>query len=288
MPILPNGVTSEVAAPSGGSPRGWTFISTGIECWRKLAFQHVFGLIPYKKADALLLGAAYHLFQEGKSMAEVVRAFPDHAVDGHILFLRRQKGPPLPKLGASVIVEKEFTIFGGLMTSKPDRIEQRNGKPIVRDFKSAATFSEHDDEYWNADGGILGECIAAGTDKAIVDIVRKYEGKSGPDTKLVEVTLTPEKEHALLNVVKQFWADFEWRTKEVAKRKELTAYSQNLKACVGKYGPCPYYARCWKKGKPESMHFKLVEPNRRWANHAGGIDWQKALDKAFDVGRKLV
>lgn len=186
------------------------------------------------------------------------------------------------------IIEKEFDIFDGLMTSKPDRIEtQKNGRVVVRDFKTASQLSENDEENWNVDGGILGECMAGQTDTAIVDIIVKYEPKSGNGIKLVTVTLTPEKQVALHDTVAQFWADAQWRTKEAAKLGSLQPFSKNLKACSGKYGLCPYYARCWGKGKPESMLYRFsAEKPWRWALHAGGIKWQKALETVYTKLKK--
>lgn len=278
MPILPNGASFQSSSIAGGSPRGWSFISTALTCWRWWALRYVFGLRPAETADALLLGSAYHAFMEGKSEAEVTREFPEHASDAKQLFERRKKGPPLPA-NSEVVIENEFSIFDGLMTSKPDRIERHAGKTIVRDFKTSSFFSENDEDSWGIDGGILGECVAANTDTALVDIVLKYQPKTGPGVKVVKVTLTPEKHGALRSQVDQFWTDAEWRVKTAAKLKTLDAFSQNLKGCIGKYGPCPYYARCWKRGQPESMMYRLPEqPPRNWATYGPGITWGKALE----------
>lgn len=295
MPILPNGSSTKVEAPSGGSPRGWTFISTSIECWRKWAFRHVYGLYPVETSDALLLGSAYHALMEGKTLQEVSAAYPKHVGTAVELQRRRLAGPPLPA-NSEAVIEKEFNIFNGLMTSKPDRLEKQNGKVIVRDFKTASSFSDSDEEAWGADGGILGECIAGKTDTAIVDIVLKYQPKSGGGVKLVTVKLTKEKELVLKETVRNFWQQAEERVKQAAKPGKgdlnavlANAFPQQLKSCVGKYGKCPYYARCWQKGTADSMLYRSSdEPPFRWAKHAGGIDWQKHLDKAYELGKKGV
>jgi len=293
MPILPNGTTKTFKPPTGGSPRGWSFISTSIECWRKWAYRYVFNLFPVKVHDALNLGSAYHALMEGKTLEEVAKLFPDHVTDAKTLQDRRMKGPPLPA-NSEAVIEQEFELFDGLMTSKPDRIEKSNGKTIVRDFKTASSLSENDEMAWNVDGGILGECLAAETDTALVDIVLKYQPKTGSGVKVVIVKLTDEKRDILHATVRDFWEQAEQRTKLLARMKGKTvdldhAFPRQLKSCVGKYGPCPYYARCWSKGSMESMQYKLVEDApRKWAEYGAGLSWQKALDTAFAVGKKDV
>lgn len=301
MPILPNGSTTTFKAPTGGSPRGWSFISTGLDCWRRWFLQYVFGLYPMKPPDALELGAAFHLFMEGKSEAEVRAAFPSHVIEAKRLAeVRQTKGPPLPK---AVSVEKEVVIFDGYMTSKPDRIEVRNGKRVVRDFKSSAFFSEKDDEAWNVDGGILGECIAGETDEAIVDITTKRERaadskSTGPEVKVVKVTLTPTKETALKQVVRDFWASAQERVRQLAAGVTSAplewldqAAPKNIRACVGKYGLCPYYARCWGR-PPESMLYRLSEkPPDRWVDMKEGPQprtWRQGRKSALDMVREAL
>lgn len=299
MAILPNGSTTTFKESSGGSPRGWSFIGVGLDCWRRWFLQYVFGLYPVKKAEALELGAAFHLFMEGKTTEEVARAFPEHAVEAKRLAEVRLKGPPLPK---ATSVEEEFVIFGGYMTSKPDRIEVRDGKRVVRDFKTSAFFSDKDEESWNVDGGILGECVAGETDEAIVDITSKRERKegstsSGPDVKVVTARLTPKKRAALERLVKQWWREAERRVTQLAEELSSAPVerhgelfddyaTQNLRNCVGKYGVCPYYARCWGK-PPESMLYRLTEePPKRWATMKQGpqpMKWKWGKKVALDV-----
>ena len=298
MPILPNEVKS-FKAPTGGSPRGWTFISTGLNCWRSFFYRYIVGLFPVKPADALLLGSAYHLFHEGEDFKTVEGKFPGYALEAQKMFdLRMQKGPPMPGVGdEAVVVEKEFSIFGGLMTSKPDRIEGKGASVIVRDFKSAMTFSENDELMWNTDGGIIGECIAGKTSKAIVDIQKKVKPREdgslpdGPYTKIVTVRLTDEKVEALKTSVEFFWQELEARvlyvSTDVNGGSLNTHFPKNLKGCVGKYGPCPYYARCWKRGSAESFLYKHAGPPRNWAKYKPAVKYMKALDKVAEMGMKL-
>lgn len=275
MPITPNGSQSgPIRESTGGSPRGWTFISTGLDCWRAFFLKYVFGLYPVKKADALGLGAAFHLYMEGKGAPEVQKAFPEYALEAAKLAERRRtRGPPMPK---ATSVEEEFTILGGMMTSKPDRIEKHDEKVVVRDFKTSMFFSEKDDEVWNVDVGILGECVAAGAKEALVDITVKRDKVSGPAVKVVKVTLTDSKLEAVERLVESFWEQLEDRVTRLAaadgpSRDHLNEKApQNLRACVGKYGPCAYYARCWGK-PPESLLYRLTEkPPRRWIDFPMG------------------
>ena len=296
MPITPNGEENApdvqlVPAPSGGTPRGWTFIGTGFECWLKWAYKYVFGLSPAKKSPALDLGSAYHMLMEGKSFEETEAAFPGFITEAKRLFEVRKKGPPLPP-NTKAIIEKAFSIFDGRMTSKPDRIEKSGNRHLARDFKTAFTHSEHDELVWNVDGGILGECIAADTDTALVDIVTKRENAS-VGTKIVTAKLTPTKRFVLEQMVDAFWQQAEERTKQLAKVKKPTredvfkAFMPNLKGCVGKFGPCPYYQRCWGQ-PPESMLYKHTEPPREWAEFSPVIKWRKALDTAYAKAKGVV
>lgn len=216
-----------------------------------------------------MLGAAFHLFMEGKGRNEVAAEFPGQVEEAERLAnLRRTRGPPLPK---QAIVEQEFTIFDGKMTSKPDRIETVQGKPIVRDFKTAAFFSERDNESWNVDVGILGECIAAETDTALVDITVKRENPAGQPVKVVKVTLTPAKAVAVKQLVDDFWQQLEARLTELAKRwRPDESVPRNPAACVGKYGSCPYYARCWGQ-MPQPLLYQLTPtPPDRWVDFSQG------------------
>lgn len=289
MTIKANGA-ADFKAPTGGSPRGWSFIGSASECWTRWAYRYVYGLYPATTPDYFDLGSAYHALQEGKTVDEVKALYPEHLEEAQRLLKQRQKGPPLPPAKS---IEETVVLFGGLMTSKPDRVEQSGTRTIVRDFKTAAMFSKNDEQAWGVDGGILGECIAGETDTALVDIVSKQYDAKVP-TKIVTVKLTPEKRTALERTVKQFWGEAEQRTRSVAAAKPtrdlvLSVYTQNLKGCVGKYSVCPYYARCWERGSQASMLYKQsTEPPRNWAEFKPAISWRKALDTAYSKTKGLV
>ena len=296
MPILPNGVKNFTPQPEGGSPRGNTFISAFLGCWRAGGLRYIAGLIPVTPSEALMTGIAYHALLEGDSEEEVRAAHPEYAVEAIKMFKERLKGPPLPS-DESVIIEKEFSIFGGLMTSKPDRIEGKGENRRVRDFKTSAMFREDDELAWNIDPGILGECIAGKTTKAIVDIQKKYAPEKNKDgtpydgktTKIVTVHLTPEKHEALEVMVRGFWDELERRVKATAEGGDPKfTFPKSLKGCVTRYGLCPYYARCWQKGKSDFFLYKLTEqPPDRWALYPPKVKWLKELAAAAKVLRKL-
>ena len=263
MAILARG-TVATNTEVGGSPRGWTFIHTAV-CWHRWALRYLVGVFPAATKDYFDLGAAYHLFMEGKSVAEVAAAFPEQVTVAQELHTARMKGPPL---GRAVAMEREHVIFGGLMTSKPDREEgPADVATAMRDYKSSANFSDNDDINWNVDPGIVGELVAAKVTKGIVDIVSKRVGND-KRVKLVEVTLTPAKATWLMMMVYDFWNSLAERLKseacDNASTPESTAFPRNMGACVGKYGACEYYARCWGK-PPESLLYKVgAKPPRNW------------------------
>lgn len=264
MPILPPG-TKKPALEVGGSPRGWSFIGTGLSCWRKWAFKYLVGLNPAATKDYFDLGSAYHALMEGRGTSEVMRMYPNHieaAVE--LQQARLKKGPPLSE---ALAVEREHILFNGKMTSKPDREEEGR----IRDFKTAMTFSDNDEAAWNVDPGILGECLAAGVSEGIVDIVSKRVD-SDKRVKLVTVKLTAEKVHALQSMVNDFWETLERRVKKAAGSPvpaAPNAFPMALNACVGKYGKCDYYDRCHGK-PPESMLYRLSEtPPRLWMTGRG-------------------
>jgi len=292
MAIIPNGSKSFVA-PTGGSPRGWSFIGAALDCWSRFAKRYVYGLYPLITPDYFDLGSAYHALQEGKSEAEVGRLYPEHLVEAKRLVAVRAKGPPMPPL-SKVVAEKELPIFGGLMTSKPDRIEKSGTRHIVRDFKTSFMFSKNDEQHWGVNGGLLGECIAGDTDTALADIVTKREDAQ-VGTKMVTVKLTPDKRAVLEYTVQRFWKDLEARTKLLAKAKKPTpqhvmeAFTPNMNACVGKYSVCAYYARCWEKGTAESMQYVMSEkPPRNWAEYKPVITWREQLDAAYEKTKRMV
>jgi hypothetical protein len=273
MPIRPNGYQElpeppktkrRGNAPEGGSPRGWSFISDWYKCQRLWMFKHLIGLVstvPRKGTDPRRLGSAYHGLLEGRSKEELLEKYPDVMEEAVKHYTARMRSRvPIPE---AEVVEEVVRIFAGKMTSKPDRIEKTlNGKPVVRDYKTSAFFSEYDDLTWGVDGGILGECIAAGASTAIVDIQRKWdnarEASPNANTKLVTVRLTPQKEEALRLMVDDFWDAVEGAMRR-AKTQGAEPFRKNLTGCVGKYGPCPYYARCWGGAPTEALAYRDSE-----------------------------
>ncbi|MDE2022387.1 MAG: hypothetical protein KGI71_05765, partial [Patescibacteria group bacterium] len=299
---LPEGAAAEPSDGSmaGGTPRGWTLISSE-ECARRLFLRYVIGLYKAEPQDHFSVGSSYHAFMEGKSAAEVEKVFgKKHATEGaRLANIRRTQGAPLAQATA---VEKQSTILGGLMTSKPDREELVNGKRVVRDFKTAMMLSsrvdgvDKDERYWNVNGGIIGECLAADTDTALVDIVRKTPGS--PSTKLVVVKVDRRKAEALKAHAAEFWRQLEERLGELAGKDRVIAkwvlkqmdekalrearellnatFPPSLTACVGKY-ECDYYDRCFGS-PPASLMFKLgATVPRKWVP-----EWMAKLVEKFD------
>jgi hypothetical protein len=270
MPIVPNGSVRAVSV--GGSPRGWTFISNA-KCWRRWAWRYLIGFLPANVKVYFDLGSAYHALMEGQSQGTVQAAYGHVFEEAQELAYTRQDGPPL---GHATAVEQEYAIFGGKMTSKPDReeTESKDGKgpaTRMRDFKSAMRFSDYDEEAWNVDGGIVGELIAAGVEKGIVDIVLKYV--AAKRVKLVPVTLTKAKADALEALVDDFWETLERRVRKAAggsAKDAPRAFPPNLSECVGKYGPCDYYARCWGKPPESNLYSLSPAPPRRWVTGRNG------------------
>ncbi len=264
MKIVPKGETAH-SGTVGGSPRGWSFLSSAA-CPHRWALRYLVGLFPVTTKNYFNEGSAYHGLHEGQSEAEIEERYGKEALNvGKRLKLLRDKGAPLP---TPLEVEVEHVLFKGLMTSKPDRVEDGEPKRI-RDFKTAFQFSEHDDAMWNVDPGIVGEMVAGGTDIGVVDIVSKREGKDGQPVKeplkLVHVRLTPAKLKALESMVKDIWTELTGRLRDAAEGKPLEkAFPRRMNHCVGKYGACEYYNRCWGKA-PESLLYKFgAKAPRRW------------------------
>ncbi len=292
MSIASNGNKGVVPTLTGGSPRGWSFIGAASECWTRWAYRYVYGLYPMETPEYFDLGSAYHALQEGKTLEEVTALYPRQVEEAVELIEKRKKGPPLPRTVQSI--EKEVAIFGGLMTSKPDRVERSGSRTIVRDFKSAGFFSKNDDAAWNTDGGILGECIAGRTDTALVDIVSK-SATTAPFVKIVTVKLNSQKQKVLERTVKDFWFTAEEKVTELESRASATrddvleTFGQNLKGCVGKYSVCPYYSRCWDRSSMAGMMFRqATKPPRNWADYKPKISWRAMLDNVYDSTKGLV
>lgn len=273
MPILTNAQKAEASNDIpyvGGSARGWTFISTGLICWWRFLLRYIVGIVENVRPPYFDVGSVMHALHEGIPREKLAEEFQEPAVfaEGEKLYdLRKRAGPPLPK---AVAVEETFAIFGGLMTSKPDRIEEFG----IRDFKSSLFFSKNDQAAWTVDGGIIGEAIAGDMNVAIVDITSKSAARSEEDgkvpsspVKIVTVTVKDTHRKALERLVHNFWTQLEHKLVETQNVKERTLeeiFPRNLLGCVGKYGPCPYYARCWGI-PPDSLMYTKAHGTDRWA-----------------------
>lgn len=259
------------AAPSGGTPRGNSFISAAASCWWLWALRYLGGIVPTKARPPLDFGSAYHAVLEGQDV-EAIRAWAPDYVDAAVALVaqRRREGPPLPSPTA---IEETHTIFEGLMTSKPDREELVDGKRVVRDFKTTMRFSKTDEAYWAIEPGIIGEMVAHDTDTALVDVIRKLPGTDS-NVRIFTVRLTPQKKAALQGAVVDFWQQVLWRLSRVKKRPtEATireVFPKQLKSCVGKYGPCDYYERCWGTGLGHLLY--ETRPRSAWAKEPVKLD----------------
>lgn len=270
MPITKDSAPT-AAPPPGGTPRGNTFLSLAASCWWAWALKYLAGIVPVKTRDALNFGSAYHAVLEGQDI-EAIRAWAPDFVDAakRLADRRLKEGPALPEAHA---IEKTHSIFDGLMTSKPDREE--NG--AVRDFKTAMMFTKHDDAYWDVEPGIIGEMVAQGVRRAVVDVMRKENGRSengssaSSPNRIFHVELTDKKEEALRLAVEDFWRQLLWRLERVQKAKGdrssavRAAFPKQLKSCVGKYGLCDYYDRCWGKGLEMLLYKKKEGFDHSWA-----------------------
>lgn len=259
------------SAPPGGSPRGNTFISTGLDCWWRFALRYIARIYPTTLPEYLVLGSAYHAFLEGTEEALIATWYgTDVTATAKRLYEKRLKdGPPL---GAALAVEQTHEILGGQMTSKPDREEAG----LVRDYKTAMMWSKHDQQHWDIEPGILGEMVAAGVKRALVDVVKKEKSEADAEkegeVKVFTVELTDAKAEALKNHVADFWWQLRARLERAAKGTKGTekatlaaAFPKNLKNCIGKYGICAYYQRCWGKGATAFLFVTRDDEERRWA-----------------------
>jgi hypothetical protein len=260
MPISPPG--KKTTTFIGGSPRGWTFIKTA-QCWYRWFLRYFLGLVEVYTPEYFDVGSAFHALMEGRSKESVALEYPDVMKEAERLHeLRLTKGPPLPPATA---IEKEHALFGGYMTSKPDREEAGSS----RDFKTSSHFSKYDEQFWNTDGGIIGETVAT-QQNIIVDIVSKStsgDDKKAPEkpVKVVTVAYSKVKEEALRSHVEDFWWQLTERVKRLVDGVEpKSAFPKNVSQCIGDYGPCPYYAHCWGV-PPESLLYKYLDPApHRW------------------------
>lgn len=223
-------------------------------------------LLPFIEPEYFAIGSIYHALHEGISEADIAswgEQWQKLLPEGKRLYEARLKGPPLPVADA---VERTIDVPGIPMTSKPDREEKTfGGRPRPRDFKTSGWFGAHDDKFWDVNGQIIGQMLGTNSQSAVLDLVHKRTG----ETKIITVDLTQDKTDALLAMISdlafnmhsrvEMLADiiFSGSGQDVPKATIDKAFPPRLSSCVSKYGPCPYYARCWAKaGDPEKYMYK--------------------------------
>jgi hypothetical protein len=267
---------ADARLPPTGTPRGWSFWETAASCWRRWFYRYVLTLMPFVEPEYFAVGSIYHALHEGIDEATIAgwgeqwaRLLPE----GKRLYEARLKGPPLPKATA---VEQTLDVPGLPMTSKPDREEMTfGGRPRPRDFKTSGWFGEHDDKFWAVNGQIIGQMLATHSQKASLDLVHKRSG----ETKLLEVELTEAKSDALIAMITDLNLQLESRMvglAQSAKAKGLDLqpkrlvdihFPPKLSSCVTKYGPCPYYARCWAAPADPAKYMYKESNSRPWLEH---------------------
>ena len=276
QPAQPSKKRTRGTAPTG-TPRGSTFWGTTQTCWRLFLLKHVLALFPVKTPDPLLIGSLYHALLDNWSV-EGLHTFGEeyrpHIPLAVKLYEARLKGPPLPKATAS---EKTRTLPFG-MTAKADREELGLGKKrSIRDFKSTAFFSEHDDKQWAVNLGILAEAMGNDAENATVDVICKREGESFGRVQQFEVKVGDREREAVEQLVNDARIEIHSRVDEAhavlvpdvwpqppeVQKKLKAAFPKRMPSCVGKYGPCSHYDRCWADG-PE-RHLFEAKPRKGYA-----------------------
>jgi len=252
-----------------GTPVGWSFFGTALDCWFRFFLRYVEGLEPRRIANYFALGSAYHGLHEGKTDGQIASGGAELQVElpeAKRLHAARMKGPPMPE---AVAVEQTIYIEDGplkdLFSSRPDRLEQspRGGKQ-TRDFKTAGAERQTDGDYWNVNGEILGQILATGAVKAIVDVITKTKV---PKIRQYEVRMTDAKRAAfetlILDIVEQIRVKMRrWKAGEDA----ATSFPKNIKACVVLGQRCPYYEHCWGSGATTHLYQRRER-----------TEWQKRL-----------
>lgn len=273
-----------VSTPPSGSALGWTFWSTAAGCWRAFFFRYILTFIPAATQEHFVLGTVYHALHEGLTEAEICswgdvweKALPEAK---HLYTARLEKGPPLPKCDA---VERTIDVPGLAMTTKPDREERTFGnKPMPRDFKTSGWYGKWDDHFWHVNGQIIGQMLGTGSETARLDLIHKRTG----ETKIIDVKLTEEKAAALSSMIHDLEQQLRARLGTLQdfgpalnSADVNEAFPPNTTNCVTKYGPCPFYARCWgEKSDPARLMFKESK-NFSWAKKLDVLPMAKELSK---------
>lgn len=284
-PAQPNAKKRTRGPVPTGTPRGWSFFAITERCWREFLLKFIIGLYPISTKEPLVLGTIYHALLDDWAPEAIASWGPEYAALlewGQKLYAARLKGPPLPKATAS---EKQHTLPFG-MTSKPDREEKHfGGKPIIRDFKSTAFFSDNDAKSWATNGGIIGEAVAVGATKAIVDVINKNVESPTQFGRVqqFEVEIGEAQVEALEQAVADARMEIHMRVDEALKAeggKALRqAFPKRLSSCVGRYGVCDYYERCWGSGPEKHLFEERVKNAHRWLADEGDAELSVKVNK---------
>jgi len=296
--------------PSTGTPRGSTFWTVTQTCWRLFLLKHILALFPVKVLDYLLVGTLYHALLDNWSPEGLATFGPEYVP--HIplavkLYEQRLSGPPLPKAVSS---EKQRTLPFG-MTAKADREELGLGRrKVIRDFKSTIFFSEHDDKQWRVNLGILAEAMGFGANKAIVDVICKREGDNFGRVQQFEVDVGEREREAVEQLVNDARIEIHSRVDEAVAvieahpknlegtmdadvrlslhKKLRAAFPKRLSSCVGKYGPCHYYDRCWGESPEKHMFEERQRKGFAWLDDEGDLALKEKVSKLNDAYKGVV
>ncbi|TAL42367.1 MAG: hypothetical protein EPN91_08285 [Salinibacterium sp.] len=294
--------------PGTGTPRGSTFWTVTQTCWRLFLLKYILALFPVKTPDYLHVGTLYHALLEGWSV-EGLYTFPPeyhpHIELAKKLYDERLAGPPIP---SSTAKEKQRTLPFG-MTAKADREELSFGKrKAIRDFKSTIFFSEHDEKQWNVNLGILAEAMGHGAEKAIVDVICKAGGDNFGRVQQFEVEVGEREREAVEQLVNDARLEIHARVDEACSElnkyevcgqdgnkpkddhqkallyKRLRAiFPKRMPSCVGKYGPCHYYERCWGDGPEKHLFKQNQRKGYAWVNDEGDVVLRDKVSRLSDA-----
>lgn len=214
-------------------------------------------------------GSAYHLMHEHEGDLEIAEFNAKVAVrkllpKARELYQTRLHGPPIPSARER---EKLRVVtdgpLAGLYTAKPDQIEGEGDLLTARDFKTAGTIRPNDGKKWAVDGEIIGEMVASGCKRAIVDIVTKEQR---PKISQIEVNLTSVKEAAHRNTILDLYRQLRERLVMKNQYSAEQAFPRNLRNCC-QSKPCFYYARCWEGGAAARLYRINEARKRAWRQH---------------------
>lgn len=271
--------------------------------------RYILGFTPLRADEYFTFGSVYHALHEGVDEKTIASWGPNYAEAlpaAKALYERRvdvTKNPPLPPALA-----KERTYFipvpGAMgISTKPDREEAdlgSNGKPTgkvaPRDFKTALMFHKYDSEYWNVSGQIVAEMVATDANEAVVDIIHK--GKDGDPmsdsfgkVNQLQVVMSDDKRRALFDLVRDLSEQIDMRLQRAAGAvaqgdtpEQVASYFPKSMECVGQYGLCPYYDRCWTYGAARYLYRERPEAHA-WLSEqgddTGGMEKRKKMVHAI-------